>query len=307
MLDVSIIIISYNTREMTLDCIQSVIEQTREIAYEIIVVDNDSKDYSARAISENYPKVNLISSNVNLGFAAANNLAAEKAKGRYLILLNPDTIVLGNAIHRLLEFATIHSSNRIYGGRTLYADLTLNPTSCWQRPTLWSIFCYAMGLVSIFRRNAFFDPESYGKWQRDSIREVDIVTGCFLMIEKKLWDLLGGFDSRFFMYGEDADLCLRAKNAGARPLITPDATIIHYGGASEPLRADKMIRLFRAKEQLIRIHWNPVAMKIGLILLRLSVLSRLVAFNVLNFLKVKKFNNNADSWKEIWQRRKEWQ
>jgi hypothetical protein len=306
MLDVSIIIISYNTREMTLDCIQSVIEQTREIAYEIIVVDNDSKDYSARAISENYPNVNLISSKVNLGFAAANNLAAEKAKGRYLILLNPDTIVLGNAIHRLLEFATIHSSNRIYGGRTLYADLTLNPTSCWQRPTLWSIFCYAMGLVSIFRRNAFFDPESYGKWQRDSIREVDIVTGCFLMIEKKLWDLLGGFDSRFFMYGEDADLCLRAKNAGARPLITPDATIIHYGGASEPLRADKMIRLFRAKEQLIRIHWNPVAMKIGLILLRLSVLSRLVAFNVLNFLKVNKFNNNADSWKEIWQRRKEW-
>lgn len=307
MLDLSVIIISYNTKELTLSCLSSVYQQTQEIPYEVIVVDNDSSDGSASAIAEGYPDVNLIASNENLGFALANNLAAEVAQGEYLLLLNPDTVVLDNAIQRLLTFARRHPDNRIYGGRTLYADNSLNPTSCWKQPTLWSLFCYATGLISILRRNAFFDPESYGHWQRDSVREVDIVTGCFLMIEKESWDKLGGFDSEFFMYGEDADLCLRAKKKGARPIMTPDATIVHYGGASEKVRANKMIRLFRAKEQLIRRHWNPRSCLLGLVMVRFSVLSRLLACTFLHQLGLKRFQPNAQSWSEIWQRRNEWQ
>lgn len=306
-MDVSVIIISYNTREMTLACLHSIYEQTKEILFELIVVDNDSNDNSAQVIAENYPDLNLIVSKENLGFAQANNLAAEKAKGEFLLLLNPDTVVLGGAIQKLHSFARKRPGNRVYGGRTLYGDYSLNPTSCWKQPTLWSLFCYATGLTSIFRRNILFDPESYGTWQRGRVREVDIVTGCFLMIEKKIWDQLGGFDPQFFMYGEDADLCLRAIEAGAKPVITPEATIIHYGGASEPVRAAKMIRLFRAKEQLIIRHWSPIAAQTGLALLRFSVLSRMVACNLLNFFDAKRLNNNAESWKEIWRRRKEWQ
>jgi GT2 family glycosyltransferase len=127
------------------------------------------------------------------------------------------------------------------------------------------------------------------------------------MIKKTFWDHLGGFDPQFFMYGEDADLCLRAAKEGAKPIITPDATIIHYCGASETVRADKMVRLFRAKEQLIRRHWKPYARDIGLKLIRFSVLSRLVTCHLLTFFMQSKLNKNAESWKEIWQRRKEWQ
>ena len=307
MLDLSIIIISYNTREMTLACLRSIYEQTSDIAFEIIVVDNDSRDNSPLAIADNYPEVTLIKSKENLGFARANNLAAERAKGTYLLLLNPDTVVLDGAIQKLHAFSQENPDYCLYGGRTLYGDYSLNPTSCWKRPTLWSLFCYATGLVSIFRKNKFFDPESYGGWQRDTVKKVDIVTGCFLMIEKKIWDRLSGFDTDFFMYGEDADLCLRAAAEGAQPVITPDATIIHYCGASEKVRADKMIRIFKAKEQLIRIHWKPPATYLGLEMLRFSVLSRVMACSLLHFIFPKRLNNNSDSWKEIWRRRKEWQ
>jgi GT2 family glycosyltransferase len=292
---------------MTLACLRSVYEQTKNISFELIVVDNDSKDGSAQAVKAQFPNCILVASKENLGFARANNLAALQTKGKYLLLLNPDTVVLDGAIEKLHAFARENPVNLVYGGRTLYGDHSLNPTSCWRRPTLWSLFCYAMGLTSMFRKSALFNPESYGNWQRDSVREVDIVTGCFLMIQKKLWNYLGGFDQQFFMYGEDADLCLRAFAKGARPIITPEATIIHYCGASETVRADKMVRLFRAKEQLVRVHWSPFIRHIGLALLRFSVLSRTVACHILTIFMPNRQNKNAESWKEIWQRRKEWQ
>lgn len=307
MIDVSVIIVSYNTREMTLDCLRSVLEQTRGITYETIVVDNDSSDQSADAIRDAFPDVTLIASEENLGFARANNLAAESANGKYLLLLNPDTVVLGGAIQNLFMFAQNNPHHLIYGGRTLYGDRTLNHTSCWKKPSVWSLFCYATGLTSMFRRSSLFDPESYGSWQRDSVRTVDIVTGCFLMIEKRLWDRLKGFDPVFFMYGEDADLCMRAMTFGADPVITPEATIIHYRGASEKIRADKMVRLFRAKEQLIRRHWQSPLIAVGIFLLRTSVFSRAAATNLMKRCGLKDANDKADSWGDIWRRRVEWQ
>ncbi|MGB3209080.1 MAG: glycosyltransferase family 2 protein [Desulforhopalus sp.] len=303
----SIIVISYNTKEMTVACLRSVYEQTTGVSFELIVVDNNSRDGSAEAIVAFFPGVKLIPSKENLGFARANNLASKEARGRYLLLLNPDTIILEGAIQKLLAYAQKHPEGRVYGGRTLFGDRSLNPTSCWKSPSLWSLFCYASGLASLFRRNILFDPESYGKWKRDDVREVDIVTGCFLMIEKELWTTLGGFDTTFFMYGEDADLCMRARNKGARPVITPEATIVHYNGASEKVRADKMIRLFRAKEQLIQKHWRPITAKIGLYMLRISVLSRMLSCSILKHIYNTKFKERSEIWKEIWQRSKEWQ
>jgi GT2 family glycosyltransferase len=305
-LQVSIVIISYNTIDMTLECIRSVYEQTKDLAFELVVLDNDSKDGSAQKIAENFPNVNLIISKENLGFARANNFAAELIKGKYLLLLNPDTVVLDAAIEKIYAFARKNDVHQVYGGRTVFGDYSLNPTSCWKRPTIWSLFCYSTGLASIFRRNRLLDPESYGPWGRDSVREVDIVTGCFLMIEKPLWDQLGGFDPQFFMYGEDADLCLRARQHGARPIITPDATIVHYGGASEKVRADKMVRLLRAKKQLIKKHWSSIACWLGLELLRFSVLSRLLACNSFFYLGNKGAHDKAVQWREVWQRRVEW-
>jgi len=307
MIKLSIIIVSYNTQKMTLSCIESVYQQTNYIPFEIIVVDNDSTDGSSISIPETFPDLLFISLKENLGFAGANNLAARKARGQYLLLLNPDTLVIDNAIDKLVLFADTFPDNLIYGGRTLFKDYSLNPTSCWRAPSLWSLLCYSSGLASVLRKNIIFDPESYGRWKRNSVREVDIVTGCFLLIKKDFWDQLNGFDPQFFMYGEDADLCLRAAQLGAKPICVPDATIIHYGGASEKIRTDKMVRLFRAKEQLIRRHWESSAALIGVTLIRFSVLSRYWATELLLFFKVKKGVENAYIWREIWRRKREWQ
>ncbi len=145
-----------------------------------------------------------------------------------------------------------------------------------------------------------FNPEGYGGWARDSIRPVDIVCGCFLMIRTGLWEQLDGFDRAFFMYGEEADLCLRAAALGARPLFTPTATIVHYGGASERTQAGKVEKLFRAKITLMRRHWSAPARAFGKTMLLVWPLSRLLAATVLGRAQ------QAAMWREVWSHRATW-
>jgi N-acetylglucosaminyl-diphospho-decaprenol L-rhamnosyltransferase len=224
-----------------------------------------------------------------------------------LLLLNPDTVILDGAIDKLTEFAGEMPTARIWGGRTLFADHSLNPSSCWGRITAWNLFCRASGLTAIYPNSALFNSEAYGGWKRDSVRSVDIVTGCFFLIERSLWDRLGGFNPLFFMYGEEADLCQRARAFGAAPVVTPAATIIHYGGASERVRADKMVRLIAAKASLIDVHWKPAAAPIGRALLAAWPLSRKLATGLNSiFSDSPSIKQEADVWREIWARRAEW-
>ena len=298
--ELTIIVVSYNTREMTLECLRSVRDETRA-PHEVIVVDNASSDGSAEAIAAEFPRIRLIAETENHGFARANNLAAEHARGEYLLLLNPDTVVLDGGVDRLLAFAEANPAARIWGGRTLNADRTLNPTCCWGRMTLWNVFCRASGLSGVLSSSEAFNGEGYGSWQRDSVREVDIITGCFLMIPHIFWRELGGFDLTYFMYGEEADLCLRAAKAGARPLFTPEAEIIHYDGASETVRTDRMVRILRAKAQVIRDHFPAAQRATGLFLLRLWPLSRWIVASAV------RPSEQTRIWGEIWRRRAEWE
>ena len=201
MLRVTIIVVSYNTRDMTLACLESVFRETKHETFELMVVDNASEDGSADAISDLFPQVRMIKLDDNIGFAAANNLAIEQANGELVLLLNPDTIVLKEAIDKLVVFADQEPLAGIWGGRTLFEDGSLNPASCWARPSLWSVFCQMIGLTMMFRSFRLFNPEAYGGWRRDCDRRVDIVSGCFFLIRRRLWDQLGGFDPAFFMYG----------------------------------------------------------------------------------------------------------
>ena len=296
----TIIVVSYNTREMTLDCLRSVRDQTRT-PHEVIVVDNASADGSAEAIAAEFPYLRLMAETKNHGFARANNLAAKHARGEHLLLLNPDTVVLDGAVDRLLAFARANPEAKIWGGRTLNADMTLNPTSCWRRMTLWNVFCRTSGLSGVFSGSERFNGEAYGGWKRDTVREVDIITGCFLMIPRDFWRALGGFDLTYFMYGEEADLCLRAARLGARPLFTPDAEIIHYDGASDTVRTDRMVRVLRAKAQVIRDHFPGHLRPAGLTLFRFWPFSRWLAASVAGPAP------RARRWGEIWERRAEWQ
>ena len=254
--EVSVIIVSYNTRDMTLACLESIHAETTG-AFEVVVVDNASSDGSAEAIRARFPQVRLLAESVNHGFAAAHHVAVPQCRAPWLLLLNPDTVVLDGALDKLMAFRRQRPEAGIWGGRTVFADGSLNPASCWRRQTLWSLFCRASGLAVVFSRSALFNPEAYAGWPRDTVREVDIVTGCLFLIARETWDRLGGFDPVFVMYGEEADLCLRAQKIGLRPAITPEAVIIHYGGASETVRTDKLVRLLRAKAELVKRHFAP--------------------------------------------------
>ncbi len=298
----SILIVNYNTREVTLDCLESLYAHPPAVPFEVIMVDNASKDGSAEAFANHYPQVRLIDSKDNLGFAKANNVAALEATGDRMLLLNPDTIVLPGSLDALWAFAQREPERGIWGGRTLFEDGTLNPTSCWGRITLWSLFCSAFGLTWMFPRSRIFNPESYGDWDRGTERPVDIVTGCFLLIDRSLWQQLNGFDPLFFMYAEEADLCLRAKRLRACPAVTPAAEIVHLGGRSEVSHLEKTIKIARGRVTLIRKHWSPVARAVGLALYRVWSLSRMAASRL-----VPRREQDAPSdWQTIWRRRSEW-
>ena len=174
--------------------------------------------------------------------------------------------------------------------------------------TIWGLVCQATGLRSVLRRSALFNPESYGGWDRRSECEVDIVSGCFFLITRADRQALNGFHPDFFMDGEEADLCLRAQHSlGARPRITPTAVIVHHAGASETVRADKMVRLLRVKRGLNRRHFPAWQPPLALTLFAAWPLSRWRATGLLAGLTGRSgWRERARIWGEIRARRREW-
>jgi GT2 family glycosyltransferase len=203
----------------------------------------------------------------------------------------------------LLEFAEENPKNGIWGGRTVFADGSLNPTSCWGPFTVWSEFCGSFGLRAMLPESLIFNPRSYGRWQRDSIREVGIVTGCFFLMRIEDWNALGGFDPEFFMYGEEADLCMRGICRGMRPIVTPNATIIHHGGASEPIQVDKMVRLHDANVRLFRRHFSKTSFSWVFLAMRLGIRIRGGVIALRDVLRLRSAEND---WTLLWKRRAEW-
>ncbi|WP_240624650.1 glycosyltransferase family 2 protein [Aurantiacibacter odishensis] len=302
---VTVIMVSYNTRELTLRAIETLFENAGDVSFRLVVWDNDSADGSAQAIAEAFPDVELIECEENVGFARANNEVAKTATTEWLLLLNPDTETHPNAIENLLRFAQANPQAGIVGGRTVFPDGSLNRASCWNRMSIWSLFCSTTGLSRAFPDSEFFNPEGIGGWKRDSVREVDIVVGCFLMIRTALWHELGGFNSRYFMYGEEADMCLRAARLGYSPMITPDAQIMHLVGAASKVREDKLVRLMRSRATLIRDHWGKFSQPFGIALMWLWVANRRLGSLALWKLG-RTSRETRDMWRNMWQRRREW-
>jgi N-acetylglucosaminyl-diphospho-decaprenol L-rhamnosyltransferase len=217
-------------------------------------VDNASADNTISIIRKYFPQVRIVQSNRNLGFAAGLHLGIVEAQGKYLLLMNPDTVVLNSAIDRILNFAGQNPNNGIWGGITLYDDMRLNPEHAWTKPTFIALLFFAFGLNKLFPHSPLFNKINYGGWLRDTVKKVDIISGCFFLTTRKLWDRLDGFDPAFFLYAEEADFCLRAKKIGCQPIITPDAKVIHQGGASHDKFSGKMLLLLKGKIELIQRH-----------------------------------------------------
>jgi N-acetylglucosaminyl-diphospho-decaprenol L-rhamnosyltransferase len=301
--DLSVLIVTHGNPGLTRACLESVFAETRVCAFEVIVVDNASGDETPEMIAREFPAVRLIRSEHNVGFARANNQAARLATGEYLVLLNPDTIVLDRALERLLDFARRQPAPGLYGGRTLRPDGRLDPRSCWGAQTPWSAFCFATGLSTAFRRHRLFDPESLGRWNRDSVRAVGIVTGCLLLTARSTWEALGGFDERFFMYGEDSDLSLRARRDGYLVRISPAATIVHVVGASSATSAAKMSMVMKSRATIMRKHWRPLSRLFGLACLLCGVWLRAAGSRGLSLLGVR---SARSFWEGVWRTRSDW-
>ncbi len=300
-LDVSIVIVTYKCREAARDCLASIYETTKDVEVEVIVLDNASDDGTVEMVRSEFPRVRLIASPENLGFAAGCNRAAEEARGDYVFLLNPDTVLHEGTVAHLVAFARSHPENGIYGGRTVRPDGVLDPGSCWAAPSVWSLFCFATLLTTAFRGSRVFDPEVMGGWKRDSVREVDIVTGCLLFATRSHWEALGGFDLRFFMYGEDSDLSLRAKAMGLRPIVTPDAVATHEVGVSSKAHGDKLILLSSGKATLLRKHWRGLRLRAGLLLLATGAGVRAL----LGFARGR-WGGSGSDWRKVWRERRVW-
>lgn len=296
--DVAILIVTYNSEQQIAACLQSAIEEKGGLSQEIIVVDNNSSDGTVALIRERFPDVQLIAPGQNLGFAKGVNLAARNANAEFLLLLNPDTVVMRNAVENVVRFARENPHYGLYGGKTLKVDGSLEPSSCWGSPSLFSLFLYSVGLTTLAPGNRWLDPESLGSWKRDTVREVGVITGCFLLVSQNAWSKLRGLDERYFMYGEDADFAMRARDAGYRPVIFPGSEVIHEVGKSSSTPMHKALLLYKGKACYIRTHWSGLGRSIGLGLLLFGIGLRAFA----GWLMPKR----EQTWRAMWSRRREW-
>jgi GT2 family glycosyltransferase len=233
-LDLSIITISYNTRDILTDCIESVIKYTKGITYEIIVVENDSKDGSLERIKElekKYSQVKLLDAKANIGFGRANNLGAKKAQGEYLLLLNSDTLIFDNAIKESLDNLKKIDNCGVYSCKLLNVDKSVQ-ASGGHFPNFGNVFAWQFfidDLPLIGRTIPSFHPQ-LGSYDRS--RQMDWVTGAFMIIAKKVFDKVNGFDENIFMYTEEMELCFRLRKQGFKTVYQISPAIIHLGGAS---------------------------------------------------------------------------
>jgi GT2 family glycosyltransferase len=228
-MDVSVIVVAWNVRELLRSCLQSVYQETKGIEFELIYVDNGSEDGSLEMVRQEFPQVRIIPNQDNKGFIRANNQGIEVATGRYVLLLNSDTIVLENAIAKAVQFADVHPEAAVVGCRVLNPNRTLQD-NCFRFYSTFNMILDVLWLSRAFRNNSLFGRKAYAGWNYDSEREVDVVVGCFSLVRMKAIQQVGMMDERFFTYGDDIDWCYRFKRAGWKVLFTPVPRIIHYGG-----------------------------------------------------------------------------
>lgn len=238
-MDVSIIIVSWNTRELLRDCLTSVFEQAGDADYEVIVVDNASTDGTVEMVRDEFDRVVLIENEQNRGFASANNQGMAVAEGRYVLLLNSDTIVLDGAIAKTVRFADTQGRAGVVGCRVLNPDGTLQPT-CFMFPSILNMLLSSTYLYKLFPKSRLFGRERMSWWDRGDVREVDVVTGCFMLVRREAIGQVGVMDERFFMYAEEADWCYRFRKQGWQVIFTPVGEIVHLGGGSSRQIKSKM-------------------------------------------------------------------
>lgn len=291
----SIIIISYNTEKITIDCLKSIIESLKNssLKYEIVVIDNGSKDNSVLAIKRleseiknRNLKITLIKNKKNIGFGAANNQAAKLAKSDYLLFLNSDIIVLNAAIEKLYNF--YKQNEKLFnflGGKLLNKNGTSQP-SCGPMYTLPMVFAH------LFLRGDYW---GLTRSSPNKLKEVDWISGACILTKKNYFEKIGGFDEKIFMYMEEVDLLYRAKKQGFKIFFYPKARFIHLGSQSSAGRTFPILQVYQGLIYFYKKHFSQLSLFILIIMLKLKAL--------LGFLIGKIINNQylTQTYAKAWQ------
>ncbi|MGG9970837.1 glycosyltransferase family 2 protein [Ferruginibacter sp. SUN002] len=231
-MQLSIIIVNYNVKQFLNNCLIAVEKAIRNIDAEIFVVDNNSTDGSKEFFNGKFPAVQFIWNKENIGFAKANNLVVEKASGKYILFLNPDTIVPEDCFEKCLAHIESQSITGALGVKMFDGKRNYLKESKRGNPTLWNAFCKMFGLTSIFPKSKLFAGYYLGHLSENKNNEVDILCGAFMFVRKDVLNTVGSFDEQFFMYGEDIDLSYRIKKSGFSNYYFSETSIVHFKGES---------------------------------------------------------------------------
>lgn len=249
-MDLSIIIINWNTRNMLRDCLYTVYDNAPKSSFEVLVVDNASEDGSQEMVSREFPGVRLLCNSKNLGFAAANNRAMKVAGGSYVLLLNSDTLVHGDVLEQSLIYMRSNSQVGAMGCRVLNANGSLQHSTS-QFPSFLNLGLQTLGLdrvscMPILQRYRMLN------WNRQTARSVDTVSGCFMLVRRTCFEDVGLLDDSFFFFGEETDWCRRMRTAGWGVAFAPVGEITHFGGGSSDSLNHK--RDLMLTEATVRLH-----------------------------------------------------
>jgi GT2 family glycosyltransferase len=282
----SVIIVNYNVKHFLEQCLCSLQLAIKEMEAEVIVVDNDSTDGSMAYLQPRFPTVKFIANRDNTGFARANNQAFQVAKGKYILFLNPDTLVPDNCLVACMDYLDNHKDVGALGTKMLDGSGCFLPESKRAFPSPLTSLFKLLGLSALFPKSKLFGKYHLGNLSHDANHEVDVLAGAFMMIRKEVLDSVGAFDEAFFMYGEDVDLSYRIQKAGWKNVYFAESTIIHFKGESTKKGSLNYVRMFyQAMHLFVKKHYGSGSAGIFRFFIQLAIWLRAAVTALGNFLK----------------------
>jgi GT2 family glycosyltransferase len=236
-MDLSIVIVSYNTKEFLEKCLESIYETTKNISFEVIVVDNASTDGTKEEVQKfTYPNLAFIQNEENLGFSKANNIGVKKAKGMYLLFLNPDIEVHSATLEGMVRFMNEHRDAGAATCKVIMPNGRIDDASHRGLPTPWNSFTHFSGLSKLFGKTKLFGGYNLGFMDFSKMHEVDVLAGAFAIVRREAGEEAGWWDEDYFFYGEDIDFCYMLKQKNWKIYYVPKYSVLHYKGVSGGLK-----------------------------------------------------------------------
>lgn len=285
-INVSVVIVNWNTKKLLENCLKSIVDKVGDIGkvedftYEVIVVDNGSQDGSQKMVTTKFPKVRLLENKENLGFAKANNLGIQVAKGKYVLLLNSDTYMVENSLQKLVRRADETEDIGAVGPMLLNEDRSIQQ-SVGFFPHLTKVFWW-MSFIDDLPFGSFLKPYHV---DHDSFyqkhHEVDWITGAAMLIPKRVFERVGVLDEKIFMYGEDVDWCYRAKAAGFKIFYSPTTRLVHIGrGSANKVSQNAILGEYMGLIYFYKKHKSAFSLQVLRSLLKIGAIGRIIVFNL---------------------------